>query len=718
MASANLNLRGTAVLHADRLVDDGALLIPSRLTAADVPRLAKLAGNRALTLLLEPDAAYEPEVAAAISALQGKVIARQAPDAFDAVHAAVRQRHAVLYLPSAVTAPKVANLEIPRSTLEHLVGFGVPVQPVGIDHPAEAALTVDAPASLGEATYAIAPVIVPAYLTFPTVQAAIIEASAEAFAHRPTLDAPLGRLLLAGFKKHGSTGTITDGLDGSVTSYSKIFAASAALSVLIRKEVPQPRVGIALPPGRAALIANIATVLAGKVPVNINFTAAKESIESAIKQSGIEKFLTADTFVRRLQSFPWPATKHLIFLERVLPQLKPKIIRWLLALKLLPTPVLAALLKLPTKGGDEEAALLFTSGSSGDPKGVALSHRNIVSNVTQFALRLNLPPNDRIVGSLPLFHSMGGTVTVWFPIMEGVSLVTYPNPMEVTKLAELIEAHRAVLLLTTPTFLRGFLKRVKVEQLASLKLIVTGAEKLPVNLEDEFRKKFNKPVMEGYGLTETSPATNFNLPDAEAGSRPVMPTRRLGSVGQLLAGVAVKITDPITGNTLPVDQTGMLWFKGPNVFKGYLKQPRKTEEVLQDDWFRTGDIARLDADGFLHIEGRLNRFSKIGGEMVPHEVVEDHIIKAMHLDGDSERRIAVVGVPDDDKGEALVLISTVASEAIKQEIIQLRYTLLERGVPSLWIPKQLVRVEQIPILASGKLDLKACEKIAAQRGLG
>ncbi|MDB6132460.1 MAG: AMP-dependent synthetase and ligase [Verrucomicrobiales bacterium] len=718
MASATLHLRGVAVLHADRLADDGTLLIPSRLTAADVPRLAKLAGSRTLVLLREPDAAYEPAVAAAIGALHAKSILRPDHGTWEAVQAAVRQRQAVLYLPPSVKAPKVANLEIPRPLLEELARAGVPVQPVGMDHPASAFLSVDAIGSLDEAVYVVAPLIPAARMTFQAVQAAIIEASAEAFAHRPTLDAPLGRLLLAGFKKHGPTSNIVDGLDGSVTSYSKIFAASAALAGVIRQEVKQPRVGIALPPGRAALIANIAAVFAGKVPVNINFTASKEAIESAIRQSGIEKFLTADTFVRKLQSFPWPATKHLIFLERVLPQLKPKIVRWLIALKLLPVTMLAKLLKLPVKGGDDEAALLFTSGSSGEPKGVALSHRNIVSNVTQFALRLDLPPHERIVGSLPLFHSMGGTVTVWFPIMEGVNLVTYPNPMEVTKLAELIDQHRAVLLLTTPTFLRGFLKRVKVEQLASLKLIVTGAEKLPVNLEEEFRKKFGKPVMEGYGLTETSPATNFNLPDAEEGPWPVMPTRRLGSVGQLLAGVAIRITDPITGAVQPVDQTGMLWFKGPNVFKGYLKQPRRTEEVLQDDWFRTGDIARLDADGFLYIEGRLNRFSKIAGEMVPHEAVEEQILKAMHLDGDSERRIAIVGVPDDDKGEALVLISTVASEAVKQEIIQLRYSLLERGVPALWIPRRLVRVEQIPMLASGKLDLKACEKLAVQRAVG
>jgi acyl-[acyl-carrier-protein]-phospholipid O-acyltransferase/long-chain-fatty-acid--[acyl-carrier-protein] ligase len=505
-------------------------------------------------------------------------------------------------------------------------------------------------------------------------------------------------------------------MDGSVTSYAKIFGAAAALAQLIKKETSQPRIGIALPPGRAGLIANMAAVLAGKIPVNFNFTAGKEAIESALRQSGIDRFLTADAFVRKLQAFPWPPTKQLMFLERILPQIKPSIIRWVLALNFLPLPLLAKLLGLAAEGGDGEAALLFTSGSSGEPKGVALSHRNIVSNVTQFALRLALPAEDKILGSLPLFHSLGGTVTLWFPIMQGHSLVTYPSPLEVTKLAELVESHRVALMLSTPTFLRGFLKRVKVEQLASLKLIVTGAEKLPANLEEEFLKKFGKPVMEGYGLTETTPATNFNLPEPDHSPWPVLPVRRVGSVGQLLPGLAVRITDPSTDAELPIDQAGMIWFKGPNVFKGYLKQPRKTEEVLQNDWFRTGDIGRIDADGFLYIEGRLSRFSKIGGEMVPHEVVEDHITKALNLEGDAERRIAIVGVPDDDKGEALVLLSTVASEAVKQEIIQLRYSLLERGVPALWIPKQLVRVEQIPVLASGKLDLKACERLAgAQR---
>ena len=717
MAHATQTSRGVTVLHTDLLTTHGVLLIPARLAATDLPRLVKLAGGRTVTLLTESSAAYAPALAQALAALNLATIERGTAGSAEAVQAAVHQQGVVLYVPPTVTAPAAASLAIPHLLLQDLCHHGVPLQPVGVDYPRAEALTIAFGSAPVEVVYAISAVIPAEAVTYPAVQAALIEASAEAFATRPSLNVPLGHMLLAGFKQHGATGEVIDGLDGSVTSYAKVFAAAAALAELIKKETDQPRIGIALPPGRGGLIANMAAVLAGKIPVNFNFTAGKEAVESAMRQSGIDRFLTADSFVRKVQTFPWPPTKQLMFLERIMPQMQPKIIKWLIALKLLPVPVLAKLLGLSSEGGDREAALLFTSGSSGEPKGVVLSHRNIVSNVTQFAIRLGLSSEDKILGSLPLFHSLGGTVTLWFPIFQGHSLVTYPSPLEVTKLAELVDKHGVALMLSTPTFLRGYLKRVKVEQLASLKLIVTGAEKLPPTLEEEFLKKFGKPVMEGYGLTETSPATNFNLPEPVNSPWPVLPVRRVGSVGQLMPGLAGKITDPSTDAPLAVNQSGMIWFKGPNVFKGYLKQPRKTEEVLQNDWFRTGDIGRLDEDGFLFIEGRLSRFSKIGGEMVPHEIVEEHITKAMHLEGESERRIAVVGIPDDEKGEALVLLSTVSSEAVKQEIIQLRYTLLERGVPSLWIPKRLVRVEQIPVLASGKLDLKGCERLATARGV-
>jgi acyl-[acyl-carrier-protein]-phospholipid O-acyltransferase/long-chain-fatty-acid--[acyl-carrier-protein] ligase len=180
--------------------------------------------------------------------------------------------------------------------------------------------------------------------------------------------------------------------------------------------------------------------------------------------------------------------------------------------------------------------------------------------------------------------------------------------------------------------------------------------------------------------------------------------------------MAVRITDPESDEPMSLHHSGMIWFKGANVFPGYLKNPKKTEEVIKEGWFRTGDIGRMDSDGFLYIEGRLTRFSKIGGEMVPHETVEEAIVKVLGLENEASRRIAVVGVPDIEKGESLVLLTTIQGGSVQQEILDLRYKLLDRGMPPIWIPKKMVRVPEIPALASGKLDVKGCEKIAKTAG--
>ncbi len=263
--------------------------------------------------------------------------------------------------------------------------------------------------------------------------------------------------------------------------------------------------------------------------------------------------------------------------------------------------------------------------------------------------------------------------------------------------------------------MRGYLRGVNREQLGSLKLIVTGAEKLPASVAEAFEARFGKPVLEGYGLTETSPVTNVNLPEPRetASAGVTLPCHRRGSVGQLMPGLAIRITDPDDDNARPLDQQGMIWFKGSNVFPGYLNDPKRTASVLRDDgWFRTGDVGRVDHDGFLFIEGRLSRFSKIGGEMIPHEAVEETINRALGLENEDTRRIAVVGVPDPERGEALILLSTLSGGSEQQEIIDLRYRLLEMGIPALWIPKVLKRVPEIPVLASGKLDVQGCAQLA------
>jgi acyl-[acyl-carrier-protein]-phospholipid O-acyltransferase/long-chain-fatty-acid--[acyl-carrier-protein] ligase len=708
------------ILNKDRIPRSGVLIIPGRLDFQHLLYLERLFSDRTITWLIEENAHHEGPLRAFLEK-SGAGAMFSAEDA--APEVAGKQLEpflagngVLIYVPGRTVARNATFCQIPSPHLKALCAFGLPILPIAIDCPRESCLSTERPATLPQAVIAIGRPLSVEASSVAGYQQHLWEASEEAYSSRQLFKGSLAMVLMEGLKKHGSRNRILDGSDDSEISYERVLAAAIAFSRHIKSETDQARVAIVLPPGKAGLIANLAVLFAGKVPVNLNFTASHEAIKSSIRQAGVDRFITADPFVRKVPAFPWPPNRDLIFIERVLPTLKKKIIKWAVLSKVLPAAVLGALLGLNRRRGDDEAALLFTSGSAGEPKGVALSHRNLLANVCQFATRLALPHGSAVLGSLPLFHSFGCTVTLWFPIIEGVNLVTYPSPLETKRLAELIALHQINLLLATPTFLRGYMKRIDPSQLASLQLVVTGAEKLPVSLADAFEEKFRIRPQEGYGLTETSPATNFNLPNPQQENlADVLPTSRNGSVGQLLPGMAIKLTDPATDQAVPLDQQGIIWFKGANVFNGYLGNPTKSAEVLVDGWFRTGDVGRVDADGFLYIEGRLSRFSKIAGEMVPHETVEAAINKVLGLDGESERRIAIVGIPDEQKGEAILLLSTIAGPALEQECIDLRYKLLDEGLPSLWCPRQIVAVDEIPVLASGKLDIKGCEALARMR---
>ncbi|MBV9127906.1 MAG: AMP-binding protein, partial [Verrucomicrobia bacterium] len=442
------------------------------------------------------------------------------------------------------------------------------------------------------------------------------------------------------------------------------------------------------------------------------FTSGKSALESTIRRGGIRTVLSARLVQKKLDNFPWAAVERTWNLEEILLPLKPKIALWRAAVAILPWQVLAGVLAIPRRGGADEAVLLFTSGSSGEPKGVVLSHRNVLANVSQFRLMVNFQPGqETVLASLPFFHSFGCTVTLWFPLIEGVRTVTYPNPLDTGKNAELIAKYGCTLLLATPTFLRGYLRKATREQLQSLTRVVVGAEKLPTSTAAAFEEKFGHPVLEGYGLTETAPVVAVNLHDVPVGharSRYFQPARRLGSVGKMAPGLAAKITDPDTDAPRSLHETGMLWLRGANIFEGYFNDPEQTNKVkTADGWFRTGDLGRVDEDGFLHIEGRVSRFSKIAGEMVPHETVETRVAEALDLPNDGERRLVVVGIPDLAKGEALVLLATIDIDATR-----LRAGLAALGVPNLWIPKTIRRIEHLPVLGTGKLDLKGCRDLA------
>jgi acyl-[acyl-carrier-protein]-phospholipid O-acyltransferase / long-chain-fatty-acid--[acyl-carrier-protein] ligase len=635
-----------------------------------------------------------------------------------AIQSATGDGSVVIYLPAEAASVIAPVTTVSGTKLDFLLKAEVPVVPMHVHHTRDVALPIEPSHADDGAVFAFGKVLDGTNLTLASYEESLFALAEQCFSRNPVFGGNLAHALIQGFKKHGARCHLVDGKDEKDMPFDKLFAAAIALSRVVKAETNKGRVGIILPPGAAALIANVAVLLAGKVPVNLNFTASRMAIESAIKQGEIDRFLTADLVVRKMQAFPWPPMKQIIMLERLFPTLKKKIAMWFVLSKALPASVLAMILGVSKCGGREEASLIFTSGSSGEPKGVVLSHRNVLANVAQFGSRLGLKSSDSILGCLPLFHSFGCTVTLWYPIIYGVNIVTYPTPLETKRLAELVEKYSVTVMIATPTFLRGYLKGVHREQLGSLRIVVTGAEKLPNTVAEAFETRFGKRVLEGYGLTETSPVSNVNLPDPDpigkvGDGHAWLPSHRPGSVGQLMPGMAVRIADPETGEPRSIHESGMIWFKGANIFEGYLKDPKRTAEALTDDgWFRTGDIGRVDTDGFLYIEGRLSRFSKIGGEMVPHETVEETIIKAMGLENESVRRLAIVGIPDPDKGEALVLLTSIPGGPEHREILDLRYRLLERGVPALWIPKRMIRVADIPVLASGKLDVQACEKIA------
>lgn len=544
-----------------------------------------------------------------------------------------------------------------------------------------------------------------------SVRQAVQQLGSESYGQRPLTHELLHRGFIKVARKNKRTLAITDAVTGDIT-YLKALIGSIAFARKLRRTLDnQKMVGVLVPPSVGGVLTNIALQIMGRVPVNLNYTAARESMASAAEQCGITQVLTSRKFLERL---PMEVPGQAIYLEDIRTTVTgfDQFIALLYAL-FAPIWLIERIAGSPKKRSSGDlATIIFSSGSEGEPKGVMLTQRNILSNIEAGLETFPHGDEDRMIAFLPFFHSFGFTATLWLMLHSHCGAVYHANPLEPRVIGGLIQKYKCSFLVGTPTFLNGFVRRCDAEQLGSLSWVLCGAERLSDGLRNAFAEKFGTTPMEGYGTTECAPIVSLNVPDFASPGFYAAGVKH-GSIGRPLPGISIRIVHPETGVEVPPDQSGLMLVKGPNVMKGYLNQPEKAARVLHDGWYETGDIAAVDGDGFITITDRLARFSKIAGEMVPHATVEE----AMHrLLGLSEQALAVASVPDPRKGERLVVLHTFED----CQIAELVNKLPEAGLPNLWLPRATAfhHIDALPVLGTGKMDIKAVKKLAQQLDTG
>lgn len=531
---------------------------------------------------------------------------------------------------------------------------------------------------------------------------------AEAVAHRKDRKMILPRAFLRMCRQNLFREKVVDSTGAKLTGGGLLLKSLIFRRLLDQQllAADEKFVGLLLPPSAAAVVANVALPLCGRVSVNLNYTASAEVINACIRQCGIRHVLTSRKVMEKLQL---DLDAKMIYLEDLRSAVgsPDKIVAAVQAFAT-PLPLLERWLGLTKIQPDDLLTIIFTSGSTGEPKGVMLTQHNIASNVEAIDQVVHLRSDDVAIGLLPFFHVFGYTALLWTVMALKPKGVYHFSPLDAHQVGKLCKQHGVTLLMATPTFLRSYMRRCEKEDFASLQAVFAGAEKLPPDLVGAFEAKFGIRPMEAYGASECSALISVNIPPNRARGLETAACKE-GTVGRPIPGVTAKVVHPETGEELGADQAGMLLIKGPNVMQGYYKKPELTAQVLHDGWYTTGDIGTIDAEGFIRITGRVSRFSKIGGEMVPHILVEETLQKILSPDGE-ELKAVVTAVPDSKKGERLVVLHLPLDKSPAQVCKELA----EAGLPNLFIPSpdSFVQVEQIPVLGTGKLDLRRLKDLA------
>jgi len=539
------------------------------------------------------------------------------------------------------------------------------------------------------------------------VRRAVQDLGTEAFARRKKRMHTLPQTFAYTARRHPFRFAMADGQRPKLNYFSALVGTLVLARRLRKHWQGQEMLGVLLPPSVPGALVNFAAMQMGKVPVNLNYTVSNETLASCAAQCNLKTVVTARVFLEKVKIQP---PGEVIYVEDVAKDVSfGEKLAATLAACFLPARLLAKFAGAERRATlDATATIIFSSGSTGDPKGVVLTHYNIASNVEQLNQVFMLHGHDRILGILPFFHSFGFTGTLCLPAATGIGVVFHPNPLDSRVIGALVNKYAVTMLLATPTFLNAYTRRCTPEDFGSLRFVMAGAEKLPDRISQAFEDHFGIRPYEGYGCTECSPAVTVNTFDFRAASFRQVGAKR-GSIGHPLPGITVKIVDPDTLQPVGINQPGLLLVRGPNIMHGYLNKPEKTADVLKDGWYNTGDIARMDEEGFLRITDRLSRFSKIGGEMVPHIKVEDLL---QELAGATEQTFVVTAVPDEKKGERLVVLHTLDDSRLQECLEKLG----KSDLPALWRPRpdHFLRIERLPYLGTGKLDLRKARELAVE----
>lgn len=507
----------------------------------------------------------------------------------------------------------------------------------------------------------------------------------------------LGHRFIASAKQSLLTPRVSDTAGRRLRGITALAGARRMSQWLAPRLDDAPNVALLLPATVVGALTNIALALLGKTSVNLNFSLGEAAMREAMAKAEITRIVTARRMIEKLEMAP---DERMIFLEDAVPTLKPaRAFFTLLQALLLPTNMLAKRWLSGDQRADAAAVILFSSGSTAQPKAVVLTHAQIIANITSVDALLQAEEAKQgaplsFAGTLPFFHSFGLTVCTWLPAITGRYIAYHASPLEAKQVVKMIAEEKCQLLVSTPTFMRHYIAAAKNDGLASLRLVILGGEKLSDAAAESFAKALPQAhILQGYGCTELGPVVAINLPGAT----------REHSVGRPIPGVHVRVVSLESGAVLGTGEEGLILVQSPSRMQHYYRDEARTEAALVDGWYNTGDIGRVDADGFIFITDRVARFSKIGGEMVPHgkiEAVIEEILGAKHA--------VVVAVADARKGERLYVLS--ADKTLSAAELHAR--LSEKNLPNLWIParENILAIDEIPLLATGKIDLRACKQ--------